>query len=272
MLRAAFNWLVENRAGTAEIWIASDAQRSNWHPEDPRWKDLLAQLGGLTQKVRVRLLDLSQAAGRQRLHLPPGTGRAARSGEASELQFVLDLQRNRGSAGYPARHPDAGRRPHADARRASRASPCAGGAGSIWARAAGRLGQLRPAGRRQRARQHGLFCLWPGHAFAGRGGQRGRTPPARCNWPPPPAPPSRPSGFRQPNSPTPLSTASPSCSGRTPLPDGADADRVQSFVAEGGVVIFFPPGQADARQFNGLGWGDVQNAVEARGLSRLALE
>ncbi|MGA2556392.1 MAG: BatA domain-containing protein, partial [Verrucomicrobiota bacterium] len=40
MLRAAFNWLLENHAGSAEIWIASDAQRSNWHPEDPRWKDL----------------------------------------------------------------------------------------------------------------------------------------------------------------------------------------------------------------------------------------
>ena len=34
MLRAAFDWLVENRAGSAEIWIASDNQRSNWLPDD----------------------------------------------------------------------------------------------------------------------------------------------------------------------------------------------------------------------------------------------
>src|SRR5208282_4771112 len=60
LLRAAFDWLVENRAGTAEIWIASDDQRSNWRPDDPRWKSVMAQLGGLSQKVRIRLLELNQ--------------------------------------------------------------------------------------------------------------------------------------------------------------------------------------------------------------------
>ena len=45
MLRTAFDWLIENRAGTAEIWLASDGQRSNWLPEDPRWKNVIAQFG-----------------------------------------------------------------------------------------------------------------------------------------------------------------------------------------------------------------------------------
>src|SRR5271170_7218070 len=58
LLRAAFDWLIENRAGTAEIWLASDGQSSNWLPEDPRWKDVIAQLGSL--KVRVRLLAMNQ--------------------------------------------------------------------------------------------------------------------------------------------------------------------------------------------------------------------
>src|SRR5271154_563756 len=56
MLRTAFDWLIENRSGTAEIWLASDGQRGNWLPEDPRWKSVMAQLGVLTQRVRVRLL------------------------------------------------------------------------------------------------------------------------------------------------------------------------------------------------------------------------
>jgi len=90
------NWLLENRAGAAEIWIASDAQRSNWHPEDPRWKDLASQLGSLSQKVRVRLLALTQAAD---ANASIALREVARRplGDKSELQFVLDLQRNRPS-------------------------------------------------------------------------------------------------------------------------------------------------------------------------------
>ena len=97
MLRTAFDWLIENRAGTAEIWLASDGQRSNWLPEDPRWKNVIAQLGGLSQRVRVRLLAMNQPSEanasisiREMLRRPRG--------DKSELQFVLDLQRNRSSA------------------------------------------------------------------------------------------------------------------------------------------------------------------------------
>ena len=96
MLRTAFDWLIENRAGTAEIWLASDGQRSNWLPDDPRWKNVIAQLGGLSQRVRVRLLAMNQPSEanasisiRELLRRPRG--------DKSELQFVLDLQRNRSS-------------------------------------------------------------------------------------------------------------------------------------------------------------------------------
>jgi hypothetical protein len=94
MLRAAFDWLIENRAGTAEIWIASDNQRSNWMPEDARWKSVIAQLSGLSQKVRVRLLELNQApednasiAIKELLRRPRG--------DQSELEMTLEVQRNR---------------------------------------------------------------------------------------------------------------------------------------------------------------------------------
>ena len=98
MLRAAFDWLVENRAGSAEIWIASDNQRSNWLPDDSRWKNLLAQFGGLSQKVRIRLLNLNDT------QTPANASIAIREllrrprGEASELQVTLDLERNRNTA------------------------------------------------------------------------------------------------------------------------------------------------------------------------------
>jgi hypothetical protein len=47
---------------------------------------------------------------------------------------------------------------------------------------------------------------------------------------------------------------------QAPLPEGAEADRLQSFAGDGGVVIFFPPGMAGARQFAGLTWGETQTS------------
>jgi hypothetical protein len=44
------------------------------------------------------------------------------------------------------------------------------------------------------------------------------------------------------------------------LPEGEAAARVQSFVSEGGVAVFFPPGRADAGQFGALGWGAAEVA------------
>ncbi len=120
MLRAAFDWLVENRAGTAEIWIASDGQRSNWLPEDPRWKSVIAQLGGLSQRVRVRLLDLNQAP-EANASIPSGKRRGVRAETKAELQVVLDIQRNRAARRHDSRGHDAGRRALGDGDRPGRA-------------------------------------------------------------------------------------------------------------------------------------------------------
>jgi hypothetical protein len=56
LLQAAVNWILEQRPGTSELWIASDLQRSDWRPEDPRWETVRDQLAALPQRVRVRLL------------------------------------------------------------------------------------------------------------------------------------------------------------------------------------------------------------------------
>ncbi len=264
MLRAAFDWLVENRAGTAEIWLASDNQRSNWMPEDARWKGLLAQLGGLTQKVRVRLLDLNQVPEPNASISIQELVRRSR-GEASELQVVLDVQRNRGS---PATLPviltlDGGR---------SQTDVALDGPALRWRRRID-LGARRKGG-------------WGSFALPADGNLRDNTAyfvygpdtPLRAVAVSVETDAARPLQFAaaaraaQPAQWV-SATEFPNVAldgvslllWQAPLPDGADADRVQSFVAEVGVVIFFPPGQADARQFNGMGWGDVQNAVEPGG-------
>jgi hypothetical protein len=264
MLRAAFDWLVDNHAGTAEIWIASDDQRSNWRPEDPRWKSVIAQLGGLSQKVRIRLLELNQApeanasiAIRELVRRPLGA--------KGELDVVLDIQRNRANnATVPVDMTLDGQRSETDA--------ALEGQSFRWRRKID-LGARREGG-------------WGGFALPADANPRDNTAwfvygadtPLRATVV---------SAEREVARDLQLAAAShnaepaqviaaadiagaslENCSlllWQAPLPEGAEADRLQSFAAEGGVVIFFAPGQAASRQFAGLSWGDVQTSDAPEG-------
>ena len=62
MLRAALEYLVKNKPGSAEIWLASDLQASNWRAESAEWGDIAARFAGLPQETRARVLDLSAKA------------------------------------------------------------------------------------------------------------------------------------------------------------------------------------------------------------------
>lgn len=59
MLRTALDYMLKNRPGRSEIWLASDLQKSNWHPDSSEWQDLSAQLAALPQNVRLRILSLT---------------------------------------------------------------------------------------------------------------------------------------------------------------------------------------------------------------------
>ncbi len=264
MLRVAFDWLIENRAGTAEIWIASDNQRSNWMPEDARWSSVIAQLSGLSQKVRVRLLQLNQApedntsiAVKELLRRPRG--------DQSELEMTLDVERNRtASATIPVTLTLDGGRSSTELkldgqslrwrRKIDLGTRHEGGWGSFTIPDDGNprdnttyfvygpdvpLMAAVVSGDKSGARDFQF-------AAASRGGE--------------PAAVISPSEF-----------ASASLDDKSlliwqaPLPFGGDADRVKTFAEEGGVVIFFPPEQADPRQFEGISWGEAQNAEGQEG-------
>jgi hypothetical protein len=264
MLRAAFDWLVENRAGTAEIWIASDDQRSNWWPDDPRWKSVVAQLGGLSQKVRIRLLELNQTTEANASIEIKELARRPR-GVQGELQVVLDIQRNRATAAtVPVVLTLDGQRSETEA--------ALEGESYRWRRKID-LGARREGG-------------WGGFSLPSDANLRDNTAwfvygadiALRATVV---------SAEREVARDLQLAAAShkaepaqvipaaeitnaglDDCSlliWQAPLPEGADADRLQSFASEGGVVIFFPPGQAGPRQFAGMGWGEPQNAEAQEG-------
>ncbi len=92
LLQAALQWITDTKAGTSEIWIASDLQQSNWQPEDERWQATVQALGKLPQRVRVRLLALGDAATSNTalsLHEALFAASAAR-----ELQLAVDVRRS----------------------------------------------------------------------------------------------------------------------------------------------------------------------------------
>ena len=255
---------MDNRAGTAEIWIASDGQRSNWLPEDPRWKSVIARLGGLSQRVRIRLLELDQAPEANASIAIREVARRPR-GEKAELQVVLDIQRNRAA---PAKIPVV---MILDGER-SETEIALEGQTTRWRRAID-LGSRRQGG-------------WGGFSLPADANARDNTAwfvygadtPLRA---------AVVSGDRETARDLRLAAASHNaeparliaaadianaklddCSlliWQAPLPEGAEADRLQSFAAGGGVVIFFPPGQTDPRQFAGMGWGDPQTAESQEG-------
>ncbi|HXR09061.1 MAG TPA: BatA domain-containing protein [Candidatus Acidoferrum sp.] len=262
MLRAAFNWLLENHAGAAEIWIASDAQRSNWHPEDPRWKDLASQLGSLPQKVRIRLLVLSQPADANTSISLKEVARRSH-GANSELQFVLDLQRNQpANASIPITLTLDGSQTQTPLafdgqslrwrRRVDLGAHPAGGWGSF----------SLPAD--ANARDNTAYFVY-GAETPLRGLVVSRSPDtarylqlAAASRDGRPAALLAPADFPAANL--------DGCSlllWQDDLPDGEAAARVQSFVANGGVAAFFPPGRADPGQFNALGWGAVESSETA---------
>lgn len=266
LLQTSLRWLLDNRAGTAELWIASDLQKSNWLPEDARWKDLSAQLASLPQKVRVRLLAANGVSGLNRAVRLEEMIRRKR-GARSELAMTLDFQQSeKRTEPVPVAMTLNGVRTDVDValdsqdvrwRQINGVDPKSG---TGWGRielpadanpgdnsafytygeetplramvvsaepAVGRV--LRIASSAAGQGTNGLASL-VSHAASGGAGWDRET---LVVW-------------------------------QGVLPQGAASEKLRRWVQEGGVVIFLPPGSADAGRFEGLGWGELATATEAK--------
>ncbi len=91
MLRAAFDYMVANRTGRTEIWLASDLQTSNWRPQSVEWETLTTQMAALSQGVCVRLLAFSEATG-SNVSLFLNAVQRRDLGEGALINLALDLQ------------------------------------------------------------------------------------------------------------------------------------------------------------------------------------
>ncbi len=266
LLQTAFNWMLENRSGATEIWIATDLQRSNWRPNDDRWKTLVAQFASLQQRLRIRLLTFNEASEADARVSVAELVRRQSSGQ-SELQLVLDLQRNVSAAetvpvtvtlnGTHTQYEVAMEGQSLRWRQTlSLGDKKNGGWGSV---------QL-PAD--ANARNNTAYFVYGAETTLkatvisnDKGNARFFKLAAEASA----------GGARQ--------SVNVFASGeianaplddqsvilwQAPLPQGAAEQRLREFVETGGVILFFPTGQAETNKFLGVSWGAVQTAANEK--------
>ncbi len=260
LLQLAHNWLVENRAGATELWLASDLQRSNWLPDDERWKTVTAQLGKLPQGIRVRLLAFDDDREPNTSATLAEVFRRARP-DGAELNLALDLARNAPTGSSPARFPLAltlnGVKSQTEldmdgaALRWRHKVDLGAAKGLGW----GALELPADANARDNA---AYFVFGSDSALRAtvvsdqpaliRNAQLAALSPATRQ----PAEVLTPAAFAE-------RTGSDATLliWHAPLPDAAGEKRLRGFIEEGGAVLFLPPGRATGK-FLGFGWGEVE--------------
>ena len=108
MVDTAAEWLTRHPVGNAEVWIATDLQRSNWNPQASAWRSASARLEAAPGTVRVRVLDagaittanasieVTKVDWRRRVgggSATPGPGAAAKAETGADVMLTLRIQR-----------------------------------------------------------------------------------------------------------------------------------------------------------------------------------
>jgi hypothetical protein len=104
MMRTAIDYLTKNKTGSAEVWVASDLQKSNWRDESAEWRDIAARFAALPD-ARLLVLDLSSTSGANlSLAMKSSDFRPAKgSTERGTLALSLEVRNNGAPGTYPLR-------------------------------------------------------------------------------------------------------------------------------------------------------------------------
>lgn len=264
MIQAALRWLLDNKAGTAELWVASDFQKSNWRPEDSRWKDLAAQMSSLPQKVRVRLLRAGAGTQSNRSVRMEEIFRRKKSGKG-ELALTLDFLKTLTAAeSIPIGVTLNGARTDSEVALDSQevrwrhSLTLDSRSGSGW----GKIESPADAN----PSDNTAYFIYSEEiplraAVAARDPVSGRVLALAAT------------SFGQGTNGSPRLIQPQSAGGwenetlvvwQGPLPQGAVSDELRRWVQDGGMALFFPAGMADTNRFEGLGWGEIQQAADGK--------
>jgi hypothetical protein len=229
---------------------------------------LMAQLGSLSQKVRVRLLPLNEAP-ESNVSISLKEVARRKLGEQSELQFVLDLQSSRSvSAPIPVSLNLDGERSQTEVK--------IEGQSLRWryriplgARTNGGWGSFELPADSNRRDNVTYFVYGPNTPV--RAAIVSADTESAVFF--------QSASTTQAGKPGSVLSASDFTGERLtetslilwqePLPSGAAADSLRQFAEEGGVVVFFAPGGVGAQTFNGARWGEVQETESDKGFQVL---
>lgn len=258
MLQSALDWLVDNQAGIAEIWIASDLQATNWLPDDSRWESLMESFNSLKQKVRIRMLATTQDTP---MNASISVSQLARikSNEIGEVRLAVDIKRTKiNNDTEPIKQTINGVTTEIEAKVNGQATRWrhrievdeqSGGWGKL---------ELSPDGNPQDnityyrydddfsmeglvISESKLSPLWQAAASTVNISAR------------------KPAKILAPNE---FSKSdlrdSTLVIWHAPLPQGDTSIALREFINEGGRLVFFPTGEATTVRFVGLGWGEKQ--------------
>ena len=93
LFRAAAEYMIKNKTGRTEIWVASDLPASNWLPERREWGTVAAQLAAL-QRVKIRVLAMPELP-RRNLSVTLREAPVRRVGDKFRIDLALEF--NQGS-------------------------------------------------------------------------------------------------------------------------------------------------------------------------------
>jgi hypothetical protein len=266
LLRAAFDHIRDNAAGTTEVWICSDERANDWALDEGGWASLRDAYAKLPQQVRFQLLSFSQ---NEPANLAVRITEALLQKRGREQELVVNLVVTRpdatGSdatqpATVPVKFELGGVTSVVDVELTGREATLANHTlplGRSGARGWGRV-SIAPDANLADNEFYFTFDEPPPRVtlVVASEADAARVLEIAASIPPTKDLVARadivPVGA--------LATAAWDEAAvvlwQGPLPSGADAELVESFVSRGGQVIFFPPEEADANLFAGVGWGE----------------
>lgn len=262
MLRAAYDHIRENAAGTAEIWICSDGRANDWAIDEGGWAGLRDAFAKLPQQVRFQLLAYDQAPAGN-LAVRVSEARLERRGEERELLVSVSLTRQQEGepATVPVKFEIDGVSTTVDVELAGREAVLAdhalplgrGEAGGGWGRVS------IPADTCEADNEFYFVFDEPPPRLAlvvAEEAAAGRVLELAASIPPSKDLEARAEQVPRAGLATAPWAEAAALIWQGALPEGSEAKLVEEFVARGGQVVFFPPEAADAASFAGVSWSD----------------
>ncbi|WP_164100674.1 BatA domain-containing protein [Candidatus Laterigemmans baculatus] len=94
MLLTALDYIRANKVGRTDLWICSDLRENDWNPNDARWQSLREAFAALGPRVRFHLLAYPAQ---------PGDGRAAKHSPTNHSIRVTGVRRQSAQSGAELR-------------------------------------------------------------------------------------------------------------------------------------------------------------------------